>query len=254
MPTSLESGCCRSCSPIDPLGVELQRLPPMDALVFARSVLLAGLPPAEQERLAARMRRQAYRRGEVVVRQGDPGLSLHVLLEGRLKVVVAAQSGDELLLALLGPGDVFGEVALLDGGPRSATVVALEPSRTASLTREDFLDLLSQRAAVRDGVLVALAGMIRRETDELADFVGLGVTGRLAKRLLALAQAHGQQVGGTIELVLPLTQEELADMVGSTRASINQILGSFEDRGAISRRGHRLVILRPELLRRLAGE
>ena len=223
-------------------------------MFLARSLLLAGLPPAEQERLAARMRRQAYRRGEVVVRQGDPGLSLHVVLEGRLKVLVGAQSGDEMLLAILGPGDTFGEVALLDGGPRSATVVALEPSRTASLSREDFVDLIRQSAAVRDGVLVALAGIIRRATDELADFVGLGLSGRLAKRLLALAQAHGQPVGGTIELTLPLTQAELADMVGATRASVNQLLGSFEDRGAISRRGHRLVILRPELLRYLAGD
>ena len=223
-------------------------------MFLARSLLLAGLPPAEQERLAARMRRQAYRRGEVVVRQGDPGLSLHVVLEGRLKVLVGAQSGDEMLLAILGPGDTFGEVALLDGGPRSATVVALEPSRTASLSREDFVDLIRQSAAVRDGVLVALAGIIRRATDELADFVGLGLSGRLAKRLLALAQAHGQPVGGTIELTLRLTQAELADMVGATRASVNQLLGSFEDRGAISRRGHRLVILKPELLRYLAGD
>jgi CRP/FNR family transcriptional regulator, cyclic AMP receptor protein len=226
----------------------------MDSLVFTRSLLFAGLPAAEQERLATRMRRQAYRRGEVVMRQGDPGLSLHVVLEGRLKVLVAAQSGDELLLAVLGPGDVVGEVALLDGGPRSATVVALEPSRTASLSRDDFLDFVRQSAAVRDGVLVALARIIRRETDVLADFVGLAVSGRLAKRLLALAQAHGQPVGGAIELALPLTQEELAEMVGATRASVNQLLGSFEDRGAISRRGHRLVILRPELLQRLAGE
>jgi CRP/FNR family transcriptional regulator/CRP/FNR family cyclic AMP-dependent transcriptional regulator len=200
------------------------------------------------EQLATLLRRRAYRRGEVVFHQGDPGDTLHMVLSGRVKVVVAAESGEEVVLFVLGPHELFGEIALLDSGPRTATVVALEPLETAILRREDFLNLLRRSPAALEGVLAALAASLRRTTDEIADFVGLDLHGRLAKKLLGLAEEYGRPVGETIEIDLSLTQEELAAMVGATRASVNKLLGIYEDRGAIARRGRHIAILRPGVL------
>lgn len=221
----------------------------LELTALRQSQVLRAVPSVELRKLMEAMRRRTYRRGEVVFHQGDPGDTLHVIAAGRVKVVVIAESGEEIVLFILGPGELFGEIALLDGGPRTASVVAVEPLETATLKRQDFLDLLRRSTVALECVLVALAASLRRTTDELSDFVGLDLYGRLAKRLLGLADSHGRRVDDAIEIELPLTQEELAGMVGATRASVNKLLGIYEDRGAIARRGRHIVVLKPELLR-----
>jgi CRP/FNR family transcriptional regulator/CRP/FNR family cyclic AMP-dependent transcriptional regulator len=216
--------------------------------VLRRSRVLRDLAPAELEQLASVMRRRRYRRGEVVFHQGDPGDTLHVILQGRVKVVLDTEDGAEAVLFVFGPGDLFGEVALLDGGARSATVTALEPLQTATLRRSAFLALLRRDPAALEAVLVALARTIRRTTDELADLVGLDIDDRLAKKLLELARTHGHPVDGGIQIDLRLTQEELGAMVDTTRATVNKLLGMYEDRGDIVRRGHTIVVRWPEAL------
>jgi CRP-like cAMP-binding protein len=133
----------------------------LDLQALSRSVVLRGLPPNELERLASAMRRRTYRRGEVVFHQGDPGESLHVVCQGTLKVVIIGDNGEEAVLAILGASDVFGEMALLDGGPRSATVIALEAVETAVLSRPDFIKLLRQDPSTVDSLLASLARTIR---------------------------------------------------------------------------------------------
>src|SRR6266508_2997346 len=113
----------------------------IDLEILGQSSLLAGLPREELEQLAAAMRRRSYRRGEVIFHEGDPGETLHLVCQGRLKAVLASESGEEAVLRIISPGQIFGEMALLDGAPRSATVVALEPVETASLSRRDFVAL-----------------------------------------------------------------------------------------------------------------
>src|SRR6059058_6562242 len=115
--------------------------------VFARSPLLANLPPEALARLAGSARRRSYRRGEVIFHQGDPGDALHFITEGRVKVVLDAETGEEAVIAILGPGDCFGELALIDGEPRSATVETLEPVETVTLRRADFLRLMRHNAS-----------------------------------------------------------------------------------------------------------
>lgn len=225
----------------------MARRPDVD--VLGQSLVLRGLPRDELERLASTMRRRTYRRGEAVFHQGDPGELLHVVYEGRLKIVLPDAAGDEAVLAILGPGDLFGDLALLDGGARSATVVALEPVETAILSRAEFVGLLRRSPAVVDGLLATLAGVIRRLSDEVADLTFLDLHGRLAKKLLELAEAHGQSTDGSIVIQVPLTQEELAAMIGATRPRVNRLLGLYEDRGAIARRGRHIAILKPEVLR-----
>jgi len=225
--------------------------PAPDLDTLARSVVLRGLPRAELEALRPKLRRRQYRRGEVVFRQGDPGHALYVLVEGRLKVVLPAETGEEAILNVLGPGDVLGELALLDAEPRSATIVALEPVVVVTLAREDFLELLGRSPAAVEGVLAGLARTIRRLSGEVGDLMYLDLQARLAKKLVELTETHGRDEGDGIELQVTLTQDELAAMVGATRPRVNRLLGSFEDRGMIGRRGRRLVVLQPEALRRL---
>lgn len=223
----------------------------LDAL--SRSRILGGLPRSELEELAAHMRRRTYRRGEVVCHQGDPGDSLHLVCQGRLKIVLFADSGEEAVLAIVGPSDVFGEMALLDGGPRSATVVALEPVETAVINRMDFQALLRRSSVAVDGLMAGLARTIRQTDEEIGDLMFLDLHGRLAKKLLELADAHGLQTDDGIEIQVSLTQEELAGMIGATRASVNKLLGFYEDHGAIERRGRQLVIRKRDVLERRAA-
>jgi len=218
--------------------------------IFRRSFMLQGLPEAELERLAASLRRRTYQRGEVVCHLGDPGQTLHLVRQGHLKIVVPTETGEEGVLTVVGPGDLFGEMALLDGGPRSATVVALEPVETATLSRDDFLLLLRRSPAAVEGLLSSLAQAIRRLSDEVTDLMFLDLRGRLVKKLLELAETHGRASDGAIEIQVPLTQEELAGMIGATRPRVNRLLGFFEDRGVIQQRGRRIVVLDPTALGR----
>ena len=227
--------------------------PSMDLDMLRKSIVLGALPPAELERLAPALKRRSFRRGETLYHQGDPGHVLHVVIEGRVKVVLPSETGEEAVLTVLGPGDVHGEMALLDGEPRSATVVALEQVVSATLSREDFMDLLKRSPGAMEGVLAGLAQMIRRLSSEVGDLMFLDLQGRLAKKLLELADTHGKDDGSGIEIQATLTQEDLAGMIGATRPRVNQLLGSFEDRGAISRRNRRIVIRRHDVLSRWAS-
>ena len=216
--------------------------------------LVASLSETDRELLQGRLRRRTFRRGEVVFHRGDPGDTLHVVRRGRLKIATLTESGEEAILTVLGPDDLFGEITLLDGGPRSATVVALEEVETATLSRRDFLDLLRSSPGAVEAVLAAMAGTIRRLSDEVADLMYLDLRGRLAKKLTELAAVHGSPPDdGWVEIVAPLTQEELAGLIGATRPRVNALLGFFEDQQALSRRGRRIAV-RPAELQLWGGE
>lgn len=215
--------------------------------------MLPGFAAMESEQIAQVAHWRRYRRGEVVFHQGDPGDSLHVIATGRMKVVFSADSGKEAVLAVLGPGDVFGEMALLDGGVRSATVVALEPVRTAMIGRQDFFGLLRRRPALAESLLRMLAGTVRRANADVGDLIFLDLHARVAKRLLELSDEHGWQTPGGVAIQLRLTQEDLAAMTGATRASVNKVLGTYESQGFIARRGRQIFLLDTVSLRRRAA-
>jgi CRP/FNR family transcriptional regulator, cyclic AMP receptor protein len=217
---------------------------------LAKAALLRDLPTDTLAQLAAAARRRTYRKGEVIFHEGDAGDSLYVLQSGQVKVVTDAESGGEALFSLLGPGECFGELSLIDGEPRSATVEALEPVEAVILRRDSFMAVLRAHPETMERVLLSLTGLVRRITEMVGDLAFLDLEGRLAKKLLQLSDDHGQSVGGVIELELPINQEELAAMVGATRSSVNKVLGWYEEQGAIERRGRVLAILNPERLRR----
>lgn len=194
----------------------------------------AGLDAAALERVAASMRSRRFRRGEVIFHIGDPGDALFVILSGEVKISLPSETGEEAILTTLGGGGVFGELALLDGAPRSASATALGPTDVVVLPREQFRDLIATEAGVRDALLGAIAGELRRLTRHVEDLHFLDITGRLAARLVRLAEEGGTPTGdGAIRLRASLTQGDLAAMVGCTRQSVNKLLGQFTDDGLI---------------------
>lgn len=210
------------------------------AALLARTSLFAGLDQFELLRLGGRTRRRSYSKGEHVFHQGDIGDAVFILAEGRVKVIFATADGDEMVLATLQPPDIFGELALIDGGPRSASIQTLEPTIVLTLGRATLLDLMSRRPDVTDVVLRSLGGLVRRMIAQAGDLVFLDLHGRVAKLLVSSPD-------------LRLTQSDLAAMVGGSRQSVNQILRHFERRGYLRIEGGKLIVNDLEALRRRAG-
>jgi CRP/FNR family cyclic AMP-dependent transcriptional regulator len=193
-----------------------------------------GLDAPALERLAASMRARRFRRGEVIFHIGDPGDALFIIVSGEVKISLPADTGEEAILATLLPGDVFGELALLDGAPRSASATAIVATETVVLPRDRFRELIATEAGVRDALLAAIAGELRRLTTHVEELHFLDITGRLAARLVRLAGEGGTPVAeGEIQLRTNLTQGDLAAMVGCTRQSVNKLLGQFTDDGLL---------------------
>jgi CRP/FNR family cyclic AMP-dependent transcriptional regulator len=195
--------------------------------------------------------RRTYRRNQYLWYQGDEGARLIVVASGLVKIVLGAENGDEVLLATLGPGETLGELALLDGAPRSASVIAVEPTTVLMLSRATVLGLLVHQPSVLDALLRSLGGLVRRLTEQTGDLVFLDLGGRLAKLLLRLAEAHGEPTEPTV-VDLGLSQSDLASMVGATRPAVNRALQSMATRGLITMDGHRIVLRDVPALRRRA--
>jgi CRP/FNR family transcriptional regulator, cyclic AMP receptor protein len=167
-----------------------------------------------------------------------------------VKIVLPSDEGEEALVGVLDAGECFGELSMLDGAPRSATVIAALPTETLMIQQEDFLQAVATHPRLAMDLLRILAGRLRATDEVIADVAFLDVPGRLAKRLLELAQDHGTTGPDGIAIGLRLTQSELAAMVGATRATVNKHLRAFRARGVLDMQRGRIVIRRPEELRR----
>jgi CRP-like cAMP-binding protein len=223
------------------------------AEALASIPFFSGLDAASLESVGRGMRTRRFRRGEVIFHQGDPGDALFIVTSGAIKIMLPSDTGDEAILATLRAGDVFGELALLDGAPRSATATALESTETLILPRDRFRDLLATEPAIRDALLASLAGELRRLTNHVEELHFLDITGRLASRLARLATDTGKrQPDGSIRLGSRLTQGDLAAMIGCTRQSVNKLLGVFTDDGLIRLDRDSIVILDLERLAQTA--
>jgi CRP/FNR family transcriptional regulator/CRP/FNR family cyclic AMP-dependent transcriptional regulator len=212
--------------------------------------LFASLPGAELRTIAAHVVSRAYRRGEIIFFRGDPGETLYVVQEGRVKISLPGLEGTDITLAVLGPGDFFGEMALLDGLPRSATATAIAPSRLLSLTREQFLAALHEDRHLALTLMRILGRRVRQANEMIEDIVTLDIPARLAKKLLDLAESRGVATPAGTEVQLRLTQTDLAAMIGATRESTNKVLRGFILRGWVAVDAHHVIITRPEELRR----
>lgn len=226
---------------------------PRNAVSILRSArIFADLPDDDLARLAEAAIRRSYGRGQYLWYQGDDDARLVVVAEGLVKVVISSEQGDEVVLTTLGPGETLGELALLDGAPRSAAVVAVEPTSVLMLSRPTVLALLSRHPSVLDALLRSLGGLVRRLTEQAGDLVFLDLSARVAKLLLRLADAHGDGAQPpTVDVAL--SQSDLAAMVGATRPAVNRVLQTMAARGLISVHGHRIVLRDVPGLRRRAG-
>jgi CRP/FNR family cyclic AMP-dependent transcriptional regulator len=212
--------------------------------------LFADLSVPQLDELAQLVRRRPYQRGATIFHKGDPGTGLYLITQGRVKIVVPSETGEEALLAMLESGDVFGELALFDGLPRSATVVALQPTEVLLLYRDDFVGFVGRHPEVASALFSVLSRRLRATNELIEDASFLDVPGRLAKRLLDLAERHGQPTAQGVEIDLKLTQGELAAMVGATRESVNKHLGWMRDHRWIALERQHIILLRPEELRK----
>lgn len=207
--------------------------------------LLSDVPPDDVRALRAISRRRSFAKGEVVFHRDDPGDSLHLIVKGSFAVRIMTPLGDTVTVAVRGPGDNFGEMALADpNSRRSATVAALQASETMAVYYGDF-DRLRGRHPQIDRVLTAfLVGEIRRQNELLLDALYLPAERRVLRRLAELAEMYAGDDG-----VIALTQEELGQIAGTSRATVNRVLREQEERGTITlRRGQTAIVDRESLL------
>ena len=221
--------------------------------LLAKTDLFRHFSPAALEAIAPRFLQRTYLKGQVLFHEGDPGNSLWVLASGIVKVSVASRQGDEMLLITLAPPETFGELSLIDGAPRSATVEVVETARVLILGRDVWSSLIKEDHAFTEAVLHSVAQMVRRLTDQTADFAFLDLHGRVAKLIAGFADERGRPFDGGLILDLHLTQADLARMVGGSRQSVNQILRALEERGYIELQRQSIFVKQLEALRRRAG-
>jgi CRP/FNR family cyclic AMP-dependent transcriptional regulator len=210
--------------------------------------LFAGLPSSLLDQLAVAGRVRRYAAGQVLFSEGDPGDSLVVLENGQLRVSRFTPAGQEAVLAVIEAPAALGELALLDGNPRDATVTAQRAVTVRLVPRSAFQALVRSEPAFVEGLLATLAGWVRLANARHADLVGLDVPGRLAKWLLARAERDGNR-----EFAIGRTQGELAAELGTTRSTLNRALQEFASLGYIEAGDDRVTVVKPESLREFAG-
>ena len=206
-----------------------------------RCDLFRSLGDEAVSRLGRHLVRRRYRKGEVVFHQGDPGVRLHVIATGRVRVGIESDDGRAGTLTVLGPGAMFGELVLLDGAPRSAGATAIEATETVTLDRASFRRLVDEDPEIREAVLVGVARWVRRLTDQMTELHFLDLRGRVAATLVRLAKDAGAVPHGPVTLP-PLTQGDLASLVAATRQRVNEALGELARDGLISIDGRRTTI------------
>jgi CRP/FNR family transcriptional regulator/CRP/FNR family cyclic AMP-dependent transcriptional regulator len=213
-----------------------------------RVPFFAGLSGREAAALSASMRRRRFRRGEVIFHRDDPGDCLFLINSGAVKISLRSQDDREFILTLLGAGDYFGELAILDGLPRSADAIAVEATELQVLPREAFLGFMEANAGAGVRLLAAFSRQyVRRLTDSVSDAAFLDLPARLARVLVQQLESRRQ---GESDSELRLTQTDLAAMVGATRESINKWLGYYERQGWVKReRGFVRILNRDALLK-----
>jgi CRP-like cAMP-binding protein len=212
--------------------------------------VLAELPEDDRRRVLQAARRRRYARHEVIFHEGDPGDTLHLIAKGRVAVAVATPLGDTTTLTVLGAGQFFGELALVGNQPiRTATVTAMESTETLALRQQQFDELRRDHPTIDRFLVAVLAEQVKRLSTQLLEALFVDAETRVLRRLLDLAQEYGQGRPGTI---IPLTQEDIATMAGTTRPTTNRALRDAEAAGAIRTARAKTEIVDPSILIRWA--
>jgi CRP/FNR family cyclic AMP-dependent transcriptional regulator len=220
--------------------------------VLGRSDAFCSLDEAERVRLASACRARAYAAGQIVFLRGDSGDCMYVVGSGTVSVSLSGEGGRDVLLAVLGPNASFGELAVVDSGPRVATVIARSGCLLVVVPRRAVTELIARVPSVATSLLLAMAAMVRRLDEQAADATLLDLPRRVQKYLATAAServgSRETRAGEFVAVDVALTQGDLARLVGGSRQQVNRILMGLEAAGSIERLGHRIVGIRPDLL------
>ncbi len=213
--------------------------------------LFDQLEPPDLDRLMAFARTERYGVNEVIFHKGDPGHSMMAIVAGRIKISSSSPKGKEAVLAVLGEGEILGEMALLDGKPRSADATALEPTELLVLHRREFLPFLERNPNICIRLLVILSDRLRRTSELVEDRAFMSLPSRLAKTLLDLAHSDGREGPEGVRIDFRMSQRNLGALLGASRESVNKQLGAWQNEGLIRMGRGFLVLRRPDELARL---
>ncbi|WP_022873694.1 Crp/Fnr family transcriptional regulator [Nesterenkonia alba] len=215
----------------------------MDLDVLRRAPLFATVDDDVFEMLTSELTEVELSRGKSIFHEGDAGDELYFIVSGKIKLGRSTPDGRENLLAVLGPGEIFGEMALFNPAPRTATATAVSETKLAGLKHENLREVITRAPEVSIQLLQALAKRLTRTNESLADLVFSDVPGRVAKALLDLADRFGRPAPDGILVAHELTQEELAQLVGASRETVNKALAEFVQRGWLRLEARAVVIL-----------
>jgi CRP/FNR family transcriptional regulator, cyclic AMP receptor protein len=220
--------------------------------VLSRSGMLQGVAPGAISALTQQLRPVDFPRGHSVFTEGEPGDCLYIVMTGKVKIGRRSPDGHENLLTIMGPSDMFGELSIFDPGPHTSSATAITEVRAVSMDRETLRTWIADRPETAQQLLQVLARQLRRTTNDLSDLIVTDVPGRIARQLLQLARRFGTQEHGALRVTHDLTQEEIAQLVGSCRETVNKTLSDFAHRGWIQLDGKSVLISDTERLARRA--
>src|ERR1700722_19896720 len=220
--------------------------------VRAWTGLFQGVEPSGVPALTKQLHRVEFPRGHTLFVEGQPGDRLYIIVSGKVKIGRRSPDGRENLLTIMGPSDMFGELSIFDPGPRTSSATTITEVRAVSMDRDALRAWIADRPEIAEQLLRVLARRLRRTNNNLADLIFTDVPGRVAKQLLQLAQRFGTQEGGALRVTHDLTQEEIAQLVGASRETVNKALADFAHRGWIRLEGKSVLISDSERLARRA--
>ena len=219
---------------------------------LARAGIFQGVDPEAVAELISEMDTVTFPKGTTIFDEGEPGDRLYIIIEGKIKLARHAPDGRENLLSVMGPSDMFGELSIFDPGPRTSSAVCVTEVTCASMDSQMLRTWIDSHPEISQQLLRVLARRLRRTNASLADLIFTDVPGRVAKTLLQLANRFGTHEGGALRVNHDLTQEEIAQLVGASRETVNKALATFAHRGWIRLEGKSVLIVDTEHLARRA--
>jgi len=213
-------------------------------------VLFRGMPRPMLRELAAKLRPVRYRAHTDIFHEGDEGATLYIVLNGAVKIFIPSLDGREVVLAVHRKYDLLGEMSLLDDHPRSASATTIEDTEAVSLSRHDFLSVLDRHPEAQRAIIDVLVARLRATNQSIQDAYLLDVPGRLARRLLTIAEEHGEETDEGVDIGLRVSQQELANMIGASRVAVNKQLQQWRKQGIVDVNRQRVTILNTVALQR----
>jgi len=221
--------------------------------ILQKIPLFKDLEAADLTNLSQVLKPKEFRKDQTILRRDEPGNALYMINRGKVKVVLYGESGREIILSILKDNDFFGEMALLDGAPRSASVVAVEPSKLFVLERSDFLEQVMKSPKIGLNIMAEMSRRLREADEKIGTFALLDVYGRLARIIIHWAKTEGQPSEGGILIEKRPTHQDIAAMIGTSRETVSRALSDFAKRGLIHVEGKSIVVS-PVALEELQGE